>query len=480
MRTFKATGTTASARALIIPTVAVVALLINTVLPYLGFAQASASCTFLLALFSVIALVTSRPVFSVSILYLLMLGLTAFIAGIGVESGGLLIETGVVGEPNGAFSRLFLFYVIFIACALAGFEQCFDRRMMRTPVVPRMTRSTASLSLGIALSLITIGAGVAAGLIDGFAFLNGINRYAVRNASAPGPGELLFRVFLNNELFVAIFLGTAATSTNKAIRWLSISFVIAVMVLTFLHGEQFMSMLHFCLSVLTPVIAIQVMNGKPVLRYLVAGAIAALVLGALSVFYAYRAQGFDVNETLSSRFLLQGQAWYVVDGDANLSSAPAAGGLPAFARFAGSLFSWSAPGFQDDTNLSGLRDLMISYGLPNVLNAYISDDVTFTMGQMAVPVFWFGLVGGAAFVAITGVLYGVLCALQIALLTRGGVILLWLIAKVFAYATFALQQGEYWSLFGARTLFYAITALLWWIYVDSREPRAKSKRMELS
>ena len=36
---------------------------------------------------------------------------------------------------------------------------------------------------------------------------------------------------------------------------------------------------------------------------------------------------------------------------------------------------------------------MKSYTEPSVLRAYMFDDVTFTMGNMAVPVYWFGYAG---------------------------------------------------------------------------------------
>lgn len=75
------------------------------------------------------------------------------------------------------------------------------------------------------------------------------------------------------------------------------------------------------------------------------------------------------------------------------------------------------------------------------------------MGNMAIPVYWFGYVGGALFVAMTGLVYGALGALQIQVAMRGGVVMLWLMSKVFSYATFAVQQGEYWMMFGSRTLF---------------------------
>jgi hypothetical protein len=384
---------------------------------------------------------------------------------VGIESGGYLAETDITGVANGSFSRLFPFYVIFVTCAMFGFNRILDEKRAHPFVIARMTVSPWSVALGFALALAVIGAGVMAGLTGGFAFLSGVNRYALRNDSAGGP---LFNLFLNNQGFIALLLGTFITSSTRSIRWPAVLLILIDLGLEVLHGEQFMSVLNVTLAVLVPIIAINALNGKKVVRYLGIGAGLALLLGGASVFYAYKGQGLDVSDTVLARFLLQGQAWYVADQDAGLFSAPALGGAAAFSRFLGSLTSWTAPTFFDGTTPTGLRDLMMAYATPDVLRAYMFDDVTFTMGQMAVPVFWFGLAGGALFVAFSGVIYGIIAALQVVLAMRGGVVMLWLITKIFSYATFAIQQGEYWTLFGSRTIFYVVVALIWWYVVDSR------------
>jgi hypothetical protein len=460
---------------LIVPVVAIVALLFNTALPYLGYVQASATWTFVLAVVAVIYLVATRPLFSVSMLYFMMIGLTAFVAGVGIEAGGLMVETAVQGEANGAFSRLLLFYVIFVTSALYCFNRYLNISYTNVPVA-LITVELRSVALAFTLALAIIGAGVAAGLSEGFALLNGVNRYTLRNGST-GSDSLLFNLFLNNQTFLALILGALATSKSYTVRWFSILLIIGTTGLYILHGEQFMSVLHFGLSVLAPVVAVLLMKGKPVLRYMAIGGVIALLIGIGSVFSAYQGQGLDVQNTISARSLLQGQVWYVVDYDAHLFAAPLSGGAPAFWRFVHSLFSVTAPSFDDSIGYSGLRDMMVAYGEPHLISAYIKDDVTFTMGQMAIPVFWFGLAGGALFVAFTGLIYGALCALQIVFAIRGGVIMLWLIVKVLSYASFGLQQGEYWSFFGVRTLFYVAMAFLWWVWVDSRASAQKMKRL---
>jgi hypothetical protein len=459
-----------SATGVIVLTLFTLALLFNAVMPALGMAKSSALCTLLLATLGLVGLVRSRPVFAVSMLYVLAIGMTAFLAGVGLEDGGYLTETDVVGDATGAFSRLLTFYVIFLVCALVAFGRFLDERPLREPIRARITSQPISIAMGFGLAATIIAIGVIAGLTSGFSLFSGINRYALRNDSSNG---MMFNLFLNNQSFMGFLMGTIATSSDKRIRVAAILTMAVDLALNVMHGEQFMAVLHIGLCSLAPFISIHAMNGKPVVRYLGIGAGLALLLGALSIFYSYRGQGLEVGDMLSSRFLLQGQPWYVVDNDAHMFTAPRFGGMDAFWRFVHSLGSSTMPTFFDGSEPSGLRDLMKSYTEPSILRAYMFDDVTFTMGNMAVPVYWFGYAGGALFVAMTGLVYGALGALQILVAIRGRVVMLWLMAKVFSYATFAVQQGEYWMMFGSRTVFYALLALVWWYCVDAKHSNLK-------
>ncbi|MFJ1209286.1 DUF6418 domain-containing protein [Burkholderia pyrrocinia] len=467
-RVIGSNGGSISATGVMVSTLFTLALLFNAVMPALGMKESSALCTLLLATLGLVGLVKSRPVFAVSMLYVLTIGMTAFLAGVGLEAGGYLTEVDVSGEATGAFSRLLSFYLIFVVCALVAFSRFFDERPARESIRARITLQPISIVMGFGLAATIIAIGVIAGLTSGFSLFSGINRYALRNDASNG---MMFNLFLNNQAFMGFLLGTIATSSDKRIRGAAILTMAVDLALNVMHGEQFMAVLHIGLCSLAPFIAIHAINGKPVVRYLGIGAGLALLLGAVSIVYSYRGQGLEVADMLSSRFLLQAQPWYVVDSDAHLFTAPPLGGEGAFWRFVNSLGSWTMPTFFDGTEPSGLRDLMKSYTEPSVLRAYMFDDVTFTMGNMAVPVYWFGYAGGALFVAMTGVVYGALGALQILVAMRGGVVMLWLMAKVFSYATFAVQQGEYWMMFGSRTDFYALLALAWWYWVDAKNSK---------
>ena len=114
-----------------------------------------------------------------------------------------------------------------------------------------------------------------------------------------------------------------------------------------------MAVLHIGLCSLAPFISIHAMNGKPVVRYLGIGAVATAWRRLHRLLYRGRGLKWPI---CSSRFLLQGQPWYVVDNDAQLFTAPRLGGTDSFWRFVNSLGSWTMPTFFDESEPSGLRD----------------------------------------------------------------------------------------------------------------------------
>ncbi|MCA3849488.1 MAG: hypothetical protein IOB09_34330, partial [Burkholderia sp.] len=83
MRAIQADGRAAAVTGLTVATLFALALTLNAMLPALGAMEPSATCTLLVAVAGVIALIVARPVFAVSVLYTLVIGLTAFVAGVG-------------------------------------------------------------------------------------------------------------------------------------------------------------------------------------------------------------------------------------------------------------------------------------------------------------------------------------------------------------------------------------------------------------
>lgn len=203
-RTIQINGGPISATGVTISTLFALAFLINAMMPALGVTESSATCTLLLATSGLVVLVKYRPVFAVSVLYVLAIGLTAFLAGVGLENGGYLRETDISGEATGAFSRLLSFYLIFVLCALVAFDRFLDERPSYKPIRARIALQPISMTMGFALAAAIIVTGVLAGLTSGFSLFTGINRYALRNDASNGA---MFNLFLNNQTFMGFFVG---------------------------------------------------------------------------------------------------------------------------------------------------------------------------------------------------------------------------------------------------------------------------------
>ena len=204
-----------SATGVIVLTLFTLALLFNAVMPALGMAKSSALCTLLLATLGLVGLVRSRPVFAVSMLYVLAIGMTAFLAGVGLEDGGYLTETDVIGDATGAFSRLLSFYLILSSVrSLPSVDFSTSARSERRSRRGSPCNRSASRWDSTAATIIAIG--VIAGLTSGFSLFSGINRYALRNDSSNG---MMFNLFLNNQSFMGFCWAPSPPAPTSASGW---------------------------------------------------------------------------------------------------------------------------------------------------------------------------------------------------------------------------------------------------------------------
>lgn len=394
-------------------------------------------------------LLRKKPFETVVLGYIISLALTAFAAGVGIAAGGYLEETGLIGRETGSFGRLLLFYVIFVIGFLAAFR--------RTALLGQPAAVSAGLNKIFLLGLLIgcIAAGVLSGLLNGFALLKGVNRFAIRN-EAGGDSSALFNLYLNNRVFIGIAVGLLCADGRAGYRALGRLFACAALVLSVAHGEQFMATLQQCFAIVLGFVTGRATAGRsPNGRKIAVIAGLAAGIAAIALFLTYSAQGYAAIEKIGVRLLLQGQMWYAVDSSADVWQGEAARGQ--FSTVAGHFLSWAAP---DDVASSGLRQVMNAFGVPELMDQYDENNVTFTMGQMAVPVYWFGYAGGALFVFFTGAFFGAITRMVLRVVVAGGAISVFLAAKLFSNMLFGLQQGEYWYLFGSRTLLVAALVFL--------------------
>lgn len=388
--------------------------------------------------------------------YLIVLAVTGFVAGIGIESGAYLSEVDAFGVAGYSFSKLFIFYFLFFCFFVFGCKGIDDKK----PNAPIFLKSSKAVWVGVLISAITVLSGLGAGLDSGFAYIEEVNRYAIRS-EAEGVSAFLFNFYLNNRVFLAIFLGACIYSVSIYVRYVAIILIGFSVILSVLHGEQFMATVQLCLTVLIPIVLIQ--KSRDAINYKVVSAILILstVIGFFSIYFAYLAQGFDAELMFSDRLLLQSQVWYVIDRDAGPFSPPSVGGWGAFQRVVLSLFDSEAPSYLNSFDkISGLREVMYSYGIPELVETMSERNVTFTMGQMGIPVYWFGKVLGLAFICATGLLLGKICKWLVSSIFFGGFFSIWIAAKIYSNSMFGIQQGEYWYLFSVRALFFIMAFLV--------------------
>jgi hypothetical protein len=113
---------------------------------------------------------------------------------------------------------------------------------------------------------------------------------------------------------------------------------------------------------------------------------------------------------------------------------------------------------------------MMTYGRADVIFEMFRNGVTFTMGQFAVPLYWFGYAGAVVFSAVLGLALASFGTLVCQSLISGP-IAMWFSAKFYANMLFGLQQGEYWYVFSVRSLLY-LSVLLVLLRVSGRTQSA--------
>lgn len=388
--------------------------------------------------------------------YLAFISATVYVAAISIESGGYLYESDVTGQYTGSFARLLALQAIFWwAYFFTTIKLNNNGLRSKSSDILTLEDRKYSIWIAVLVSLACLASGVLAGVLDGFATLKGVNRYAIRNAEDSSAGSL-FNFYLNNRTFATIVGGlliSRGITHSLTVKSIGMGIIFIAATLSFLHGEQFMATIQLLLSSLIPIAYLSYLQGTLNLRRLGSLVVVAAAIGLASLIAAYEIQGYNISEMIEARFVLQGQLWYLVDTDAGLFHPPSSGGWPSIYKFIQSLLELDAPSYELALDkISGLRDLMYSYANPQLMYTMEMANVTFTMGQFAVPAYWFGLVPSIVFIVIAAVTFAFVVKCLNEAIAMGGVITIFIAAKLFGNTTFGLQQGEYWYVFGPRSV----------------------------
>ncbi|WP_175717717.1 DUF6418 domain-containing protein [Burkholderia anthina] len=378
-----------------------------------------------------------------------VLKLSELLSVVMIEFGATMSEIGMLGHDIGASSGLLLHDVAFFAGATWVL-----RARRAGPSAGRivLTRLQARLAFAIGCAICAIG--IVAGLAYGFSLFSGMDRFSFRANSGNAP----LSFFLANRLIAVFLFGILAAGPRRFGRRLAFLGMLLVMLINMLHGEQLMSTVSLIVSFFGVRTIAEGEGSDFVGKFLRVGLMAA-VFGLGAVALSYSSQNKDVFVSVAARAVLQGQLWYAVAADQ-------AGRDEAKPESIGrNVSSLTAASVDDYVNLwppVGVRELMYKFADTSLYNAYTENGVTFTMGTSGYLYFLFGFWPSLLIECLLGMFAAVMVRALVAAMSGANLLLLVVSAKLYALLMLGLQQGDFWYLFGVRTI---ATLILFWFAI---------------
>lgn len=393
---------------------------------------------------------------------LLALRVTEFLSGAAIESGAFMTETQTIGHATGAFSRLLLVYIPFLAVVAAVTEAKWPKLRREYRGASEGWEKHAKLiwnALLLAAGLATLFL-VGLGLKNGFPLLAHIDRFAYeRQVDSP-----IYGGFIRNRLVLVPFVGALLALPGYRVR--AAAYTVWLLGISILFGEKFTSLVMILSMVGIPAVLIHVANNRPIpVRTLGLGTAAIVAITIPAVLMAYgAASNLDLAlKKYQDRAALQGQLWYQVDKsygnlvafDANAISADTA--------------TWFAPSWQDPSlvrtdfgryyvmkQFTPVKDLL---GLMTLGSGFVFSLYPYLLMTTGV----FGMILVSTFLALYH-------AFIMFFLSRSLARANWVAALLFGrvvnsiYATYA--DGYLWNVFGIKTLITIALALFFMWQLD--------------
>ncbi|WP_244109460.1 DUF6418 domain-containing protein [Burkholderia anthina] len=381
-----------------------------------------------------------------------VLKLSELLSVVMIEFGATMSEIGMLGHDIGASSGLLLHDVAFFAGAM-WILKVKARRAGPSADRIVLTRMQARLAFAIGCAICAIG--IVAGLAYGFSLFSGMDRFSFRANSGNAP----LSFFLANRLIAVFLFGILAAGPRRFGRRLAFLGMLLVMLVNVLHGEQLMSTVSLIVSFFGVRTIAEGEGSDFVGKFLRVGLMAA-VFGLGAVALSYSSQQKDVLVSVAARAVLQGQLWYAVASDQ-------AGRDEAKPESIGrNVSSLTAASVDDYVNLwppVGVRELMYKFADTSLYNSYTENGVTFTMGTSGYLYFLFGFWPSLLIECLLGMFAAVMVRALVAAMSGANLLLLVVSAKLYALLMLGLQQGDFWYLFGVRTI---ATLILFWFAIS--------------
>ncbi|MDN7907935.1 DUF6418 domain-containing protein [Burkholderia diffusa] len=378
-----------------------------------------------------------------------VLKLSELVSVVMIEFGATMSEIGMLGHDIGASSGLLLHDVAFFMGAI------WVLRVRRAGAAAErivLTRLQARLAFMVGCAICLVG--IVAGLAYGFSLFSGMDRFSFRASSGNAP----LSFFLANRLIAVFLFGILAAGPRRFGRRLASVGVLLVMVINMLHGEQLMSTVSLIVSFFG-VRTIAEGDERDFVRKLAKVGLIAVVFGLGAVALSYASQKKDVFVSVAARAVLQGQLWYAVAADqAGRDEAKP----ESIGRNIASLGATSVDDYVSMWPPVGVRELMYKFADTSLYNAYTENGVTFTMGTSGYLYYLFGFWPSLLIECLLGMFAAMMVRTLVAAMSGANLLLLVVSAKLYALLMLGLQQGDFWYLFGIRTI---ATLLIFWIAI---------------
>lgn len=389
------------------------------------------------------------PAAFVLLMFFIIMRFTTILSGVAIESGGNMHEILTMGEATGTSIRLAAVYTIGILWA-AIMASIGIKRISHIKHETTITSPSFQLAwMSAVFALIALFCAVAAwiGIQNGFPLITGEDRIGYWRSV---DNRFLY-FFLGNRFIFALLLGLIFSLANGWKQKTSIALTIAIFCISFLFAEKFTSIITMMVAFITPVFLRNPTYLENLSKRLIPiGALAVcLTVPVILIVYGVFDNPQNAAQKLQSRATSQSQVWYITDRNQdkylNFDTPRITHNLKALTTLDGTAVANTAP-------YLGVKDIMFHTMEEKRYAHYVKNGITFTMGTEGYLLKLFGRIGMIVpYLFLLSIYVAHLLYLYYAIQSADPVRVI-LIAKVLVWSNFALNQGYFWFLLGAKSL----------------------------
>lgn len=392
------------------------------------------------------------------LLWFVFLRATTMISGIAIESGGLLPEMLVVGEPTGGFTRLNIIYTVGILGGVFMIHTFL--KFIPTPSFD-VSKIISYWAYGAHALTIFVCAGIfVIGLKHGFPLIEGMDRIAYwKNVSS----RLLF-FFVSNRIIFVVLLGMVFAACTGFKKHSALAVFIGLMLLSILFSEKFTSLSLMTIYFITPIFLLRPKSLGSINRYmtLLGFVITSITIPMILVVYGLGEDPGQAMEKFKGRAASQAQIWYTADQQ-NTE-------LFKFDNIRvnhniASMTSLNPAAYRENAPHLGARDFMANDMDVKRYKAYTEGGVSLTLAMEGYLLKLFGLLGMIpVYLFFLSIYCGQLAYLAYGIIS-GNPIRVIMAAKILVWTDYAFKQGELWSVLGVKSVLFMAVIIGFEIFV---------------